>query len=426
MRRNSGIGAASRLAMLGVAAELLISANLMTLAGMPYVTDGGAMPAKLHPGTYLVGIADLAALGGGGMVWVRRLDRRLWAFFAAILACMAFVLLLTGTSNLVVLLDTFLPAGLLAAAFSGASGRAQLALRRMMQVLLAGNAGLALGEMAAGTTLVPLYLNGAGYTALSEDFRPTALFDHPLTGALMMMMGLALAPAGRVGVAYRGLIWAAMVAFGGRMALVVSVAGVVGRFGVRRLRLVLARDRRQAGGLVAAGVGLVAVVVLAVGGLALGLGGRVAGHLYWDDSAQVRLAQWAIIGRLDGWQVLLGTPREMLLAQINALRLGSGVEVIENFWLLMFASLGVVGFPMFLAAMGALFAWCWRLGAGRGRPLLVEVLLVASASNSLGRKSTVLVCLVATVCAVERERAGRRVRPAVSRLPGAALAGARA
>jgi hypothetical protein len=410
--------------MLAVAAELLISANLLTLAGVPYVADGGAMPLKLHPGTYLLWIADLAALWSGRMTWLGGLDNCLWAFFVATLACMAFVLLLTGAGNLVVLLDTFLPAGLLAAAWSGASAPARLALRRMMQILLAGNAALALAEMAAGATLVPLYLNGAGYIPLTEDFRPTALFDHPLTGALMMMMALALPPAGRVGVAYRVLIWAGMVAFGGRVALGITTAGLLGRFGVRRLRLLLARDPRWAWGLVAAGVGLVTVLILGMGALGLGLGGRVAGHLYWDDSAQVRLAQWQILGQLDTWQVVLGTPRDALLAQINALRLGTGVEVIENFWLLMFASLGLVGFPMFLAAIGALSGWCWRVGGVRGRALLVEVLLVASASNSLGRKSTVLVCLVATVCAVERRGRAGPVRLAAIIAPRMALVAA--
>jgi hypothetical protein len=237
----------------------------------------------------------------------------------------------------------------------------------------------------------------------------------------MMMMGLTLAPSGRVGVAYRILIWAAMVAFGGRVALGITAAGIVGRFGFRRLRRVLSRDRRQGAGLVAAGAGAAAALACGLGALALGMGGRVAGHLYWDDSAQVRLAQWQILGQLDAWQVMLGTPRDVLLAQINALRLATGVEVIENFWLLMFVSLGVVGFPIFLAAIAALSRWCWQTAGGRGRALLVEVLLVASASNSLGRKSTVLVCLVATFCALERRRPGGVATSAAIASPGAGL-----
>jgi hypothetical protein len=77
---------------------------------------------------------------------------------------------------------------------------------------------------------------------------------------------------------------------------------------------------------------------------------------------------------------------------------------------------------MFLAAIGALSQWCWRVSGERGRALLVEVLLVASASNSLGRKSTVLVCLVATVCAVERRGLAGLVRSAAIGAPGMALA----
>ena len=411
------------LATSAVGLELCVSANLLTWAGIPYVTDGGALAFKFHPGTDLLVAAAGAALAGGQLGWLRRLPGTLWVFFGAVGFCLACVVLLTGTSNMIVLLDTFLPAGLLAAVLDRAGPAGLRALRRVMQLLLAANAVLALAEMATQATLVPLYLNDAAYQPHAEDFRPTALFDHPLTGALMMMMALALAPgrgrsttAGLVRLAYQGLIWAGLIVFGGRMALGVCVLTAGLGQAWRGLRLVLARDPRAGTTLVTAAAGLAGCAVLFAAALAAGMGDRLAGHLYWDDSAQVRLAQWQIVGELDAPQLLFGTPREALLGLLNRLRLGPGVEVIENFWLLMFVSLGAIGFPAFLVALAAVCRWSWQRTAPAGRALLLGALVVASSSNSLGRKSTVLVCLVAaTRCAAAGGAPSYRFRAA--RLP---------
>ncbi len=409
-------GVASACAVAAVCAELCISANLLTWAGVPYVTDGGALPLKFHPGTDLLLAATLASIARGPAGWVETLDPKLLVFFAGIAGCILSVTLLTGPSNLIVLLDTFLPAGLLAAVLGRASPAVLARLRLAMQFLLAANAVLALAERAMQTTLVPLYLNDNAYSPVTEDFRPTALFDHPLTGALMMMMALTLAPAARGWrLAYQALVWAALVAFGGRMALGVTLLTVGAGVAWRGWRLLLARDRRATWTLLAAALGAGGCAALLAVALAAGLGDRLVAHMYWDQSAQVRLAQWQILGQLDLWQALFGTPREDLLHLLNRLRLGTGVEVIENFWLLMFVSLGALAFPLFLAGLGALLAWCWRRTGPAGRALLVGTLVVASSSNSLGRKSTVLVCLVATTACIPGRSVARQVplRPCV-------------
>ena len=392
-------------ALAAVCAELCISANLLTVLGLPYVTDGGALPFKLHPGTDLLLAATLAGLAAGPAAWVNGLEPTLVMFFAAMAGCILSIALLTGPGNLIVLLDTFLPAGLLAAALGRMRQRTLGRLRLAMQLLLAANAVLALIERAMQATLIPLYLNDAAYRAAVADFRPTALFDHPLTGAMMMMMALALAPgSGRWRWPYQALAWAALVAFGGRMALGVTLLGVAAGAAHRIWRLLLARDGRLTWALLAAGLGAGGCAAVLVIALAAGLGDRLVAHMYWDQSAQVRLAQWQILGQMDVWQALFGVPREDLLRMLNALRLGTGVEVIENFSLLMFVSLGALGFPLFLAGLGALLAWCWGNTGDKGRALLFAAMFVASSSNSLGRKSTVLVCLVAAAACIPQKK----------------------
>jgi hypothetical protein len=423
MRGCSAGSFAVMLAILAAGLELCVSANLLTLLGIPYVTDGGAMPLKIHPGTYLISLAFVLHLLAWGAWATLTADPLLAVFLAAMLACLAYALLLTGTGNLIVLVDTFLPAGLLAFILVRAGSGALWYLRCLMQIGFAANALLALAEASAQATLIPLYLNDRPYNAVAEEFRPTALYDHPLTGAVMTMLALSLAPAGGwLRPVYICLMCAALIAFGGRTALVVSVLAAVTGVAMRGVRMVLTRDSRAMRMLLAAAAALLLGAIGAAVALGAGLGSRLASHLYWDQSAQVRLAQWQLLGELNDWQLLFGTRRDDLIALLTPLWLASGVEVIENFWLLMFASLGAAGFPLFAAGLASLLVWCWRRTGQDGHALLLSVLIVVSTSNSLGRKSTILVELVATVLCLARPRALPRPKPRVGAWLGAARA----
>jgi hypothetical protein len=68
----------------------------------------------------------------------------------------------------------------------------------------------------------------------------------------------------------------------------------------------------------------------------------------------------------------------------------------------MFISLGVLGFPFFIAGFLALLVSCWRQSNYHGRMMIVLVMLVASTSNSLGRKSPLLVLMVAALSVLSR------------------------
>jgi hypothetical protein len=402
---------AVRLAALGVLLELTVSANLLTWAGVPYVTDGGSLAAKLHPGTDVLFLAfGVQMLQRGG--WTLLLGDRLpMIFLAGMAACLVYLLVLTGTGNLIVLLDTFLPAGMFVVVMRRATPGQIARLRRTMQILLGLSAILALVETAARSTLIPLYLNDAAYHPHVEDFRPTALFDHPLTGGVMAMLGLALCPArGLARLAYGGLMWAALIAFGGRMALAASVLASLSLMVAQLAPRLLRRDPRARLAFLTGLALPILSVLLLLAIMWAGFGERLAGHLYWDDSAQVRLAQWQLLDELDAWQLAFGVPRDQLLALLTPLRLGPGVEVIENFWLLMFVSMGAAGFPLFAGSVLALLVRVWRSTALAGRLLLLGVMLVASTSNSLGRKSTILVCLMAAIACLP---AGKGVRTAV-------------
>ncbi len=383
---------------LAVITELTVSANLLTWAGIPYVTDGGVPLIKLHPGTDLIALAFLLRLCRCSPWRLAVSSPLAAAFVGAILFCILYAGVMTGAGNLIVLFDSFLPAGLLALILPQGTERGINRLRCAMSAAFAVNAALGLAESIARTNVIPLYLNDADYHPRSEDFRPTALYDHPLTGGVMTMLGLALSPTRScLRLPYLVLMWAALVAFGGRMAVGMSAIAASCLPASRMLRRILLRDAGPSSGLLVIAAILPAGVAIAVILFSTGISERLVGHLYWDPSAQARLAQWDILGRLDACQLTFGVPRRDLLAALNGVRLSTGVAVVENFWLLMFVTLGAACFIIFAAGMLSFLASLYRPASAAGRLLILAVIAVASSSNSLGRKSTVLVGLVATI-----------------------------
>ncbi len=402
MRAQHTNSSIATLTMLAIYVELTISANFLTYIGLPYVTEGGALILKLHPGTDLLIISFSLFLLSDISANLSLLPVSLFTYFTSLSICMLCSLIFTGAGNLIVFLDTFLPAGLAAALIGGMTSRATLRLRLSMQCLFVMNAVMALAEAFTKCTLIPLYLNNESYSPKLDEFRPMALYDHPLTGALMTMMGMALAPSSGIRRrAYLILMWLAMLTFGGRVAIATSMTAILLTKGLPIIAKSFSwnRQARQRLFLAIAGLFVAAPIFLLI--VWSGFADRLSSHLYWDASAQIRLQQWNILTYLDARQVFFGTPREELLENLNALRLSSGVGVLENFWLLMFVGLGIFGFPVFLVMIGSLCFWCWKVSSQKGRSLLVSVLIVASSSNSLGRKSTVLVCLVASVACTD-------------------------
>jgi hypothetical protein len=383
--------------------DVSCSANFLTYVGVPYVTDGGSFFFKIHPGSYLLYSAFVLAWTGapwtaGRVSLCLYREKLIITYIGAICFCLAYALLLTGRSNLIVMLDTFLPAGMAAAICAGASPDRCLSIRRLLQIGIFLNAIIALAEESVHANLIPLYLDQASYKPPEQEFRPTALFDHPLTGGMVTMIGLALVPVrGLVRPVYMFVLVAALIAFGGRVAVAMSLFSVAASQGVFLGRSLLRRESRAA--VTLAGWTALAFVVFALLllGVALGFGQRFAGHLYWDASAQVRLSQWGVLGELDTSELLFGARREELIAVLTPLWLTDGVEVIENFWLLMFVNLGAPGFLVFIVGFGALLLHFWEQSTMRGQILLISTILAASTSNSLGRKSTLLVILVAAM-----------------------------
>jgi hypothetical protein len=193
-------------------------------------------------------------------------------------------------------------------------------------------------------------------------------------------------------------MFAALLVFGGRVALFLTLL-FMSCWYLSCLGQRVARRRVAPSHVTPVFVMVAAGGAVVFGVIESGLGERLVAHLYWDPSARARLDQFQILASLDRPQFLFGSRRPDTLALIEPLRLEYGVDVLENFWLLMFVSLGALCFPVFAIGILALARGLWRHSDGPGRMMVVALLLAASASNSLGRKSTLLVVLVGCVVA---------------------------
>ena len=403
----------------GIASELTISANLLTFIGDPYVSDGGSNITKLHPGTYLIlGALCLEMISKGRpleTIWSLLInDRGACLFLISLTVCMAFAVMLTGSGSTIVLVDTFLPAGVFAILARTFGPDQRRVLRGCMEVCFAVNATISLIEGLLKAHLIPLYLNGEAYQSVVSEFRPTALYDHPLTGSALTMIGILLPRATGAGsslrVPYLILLWTSLVAFGGRTAFLLTALISTVKYVLSLMTSVLARKRltgTQITSLIAFFLSLPLTLILA---WVTGLGTRLMGHLYWDASANVRVSQWQILSMLEPHQLFFGCRRDDLLALLRPLHLSSGVEVIENFWLLEFLSLGLIGFPFFVLGFVSLLISCTKRVGQKSIFLVVAVLIAATSSNSLGRKSNLLIVLVAALSTLAPSRREPRAK----------------
>ena len=115
---------------------------------------------------------------------------------------------------------------------------------------------------------------------------------------------------------------------------------------------------------------------------------------------------------LDTRAWLFGTPIAETPDLIYRVGLDTALTDIENFWLLALINLGLVGFLIFAAGLACLLRHLWRVTSPWGRLSIVALILTASTSNSLGRKSNVLFVLTACVEATAALPRVRRAQPA--------------
>jgi hypothetical protein len=270
----------------------------------------------------------------------------------------------------------------------------------------------AVGENLTHTHLIQPYLGGEVFLEEEGDFRGTAGFAHPLTGAavtmmcLLSIMALELPP---VVLTISFLVLSVgLLAFGGRTALGVGFFAL-GSITIFLLIRGLVMQRLNARLLAAVLLAIVFLPPLAYGLLNYtNIGERLISHFYVDESAEVRSVQWRVLDDLAPRDLLFGIPEERVPLLISNVNMDERLSAIENPWLLTFLKIGALGFLIFLASLIPFLVRLWSKASLWGRTVLISGLIVISASNSLGVKSDLLFFLTAFVITAGNYRIGTR------------------
>jgi hypothetical protein len=401
------------LGFVAVVLTFVLPSSLLVYFGLYSDAPGGSVLTKFHPATYVAVLAAFFALYGskrsGGITGLFR-DRPALAWSVALtMTCAVYSVLSVGISGFALFVETYLSAAFATIALETGAERQRRVLGYTILAFAVVNVTISLMEGMTETHFLPTDMSvqevagiQGNYDQGVDEFRGQALYAHPLTGALVTSMALFMV----LGMRLRGWLTAAifgwfiigLMSFGGRGALGTTMF-MIAAAALFQLASGLATGRLNIGFLGAFIAGVILLPVLFVVLMTMtDVGMRITSHLYLDNSADVRIVQWHVLPLLNLHDILFGVPLERIAKFREQIGLtGAGAD-IENPWLLMFLSLGVVGFPMLASA---LFLFMWHLGKRVDSPvgwlLVIATLLICSTNNSLGRKTPDLIFLAAVM-----------------------------
>lgn len=401
-----------------------VSSGVLGALGINHGGVTGAVASKIHPATYLAffTLALLMVARRNPASFLAAVVTRqpgTLAFLLSILMLAAYIVL-DGRKGIASVFDTYLLAVAVALIAAEMRGYDLTRAEKLIHVLLAANAALALIEYAIGYRFFPFRFEGV---ELEWDMRSTGLSGHPLENAqLTSIYILALLAGGGASMpkVLRApavlLQLAALVPFGGRTAMLLTLA-------MMALWLV----PRVVGMLRGARISLIALAVAAIllPALALAVAGFAASGFFdvllvrfVDDSgsAKTRLEMFEIFSQLSAHDLLIGPNAE----QIDSIRRSLGLELgIENPVVRLVLYQGAIFTGFLIAGMTLFIAEIVRrLRPGYGMALLAFVILVnsyESISNKTVALAQFIVLLIAMFHRSEPVRAafggGGRIRP---------------
>lgn len=386
---------ATRITFAAVVAVMLISSMTLIAAGVPYASTGGSVLTKIHPATWIATVAVLAwviAGGGGGRLLARvAIERPGVIAFGLATGVLFFQGTVVQKMPLSQPIDTFVLPILLFLALGHVDGATRRRMEWFAHGVLIVNALLGCFEYASGWRLTPMYdIDGS----IIADWRSTALLGHPLVNAFASgcwLVILATGAAPRLHALPRlllmGLAAVSLVAFGGRVAMVLAYAMVVVLALLGGLRLAAGGRFRLRDAVIAIAL-LTAFAVFAVVVIDAGGADRLVDRFTNDSgSAGTRVSMLRIFGDLTPEQFLLGPDP----AQIAQAQRDYGIKIgIESSEVAFVAFYGLAVTVVFLAALGAYLAELVRATSWSTLWPTLFFVIVMSASTGLSSKSTIL------------------------------------
>ncbi|RAZ72672.1 VpsF family polysaccharide biosynthesis protein [Mesorhizobium atlanticum] len=428
----SGYGIAGRRAVpvdtltrLGITVAVLllfaVSGGMLWLLGYNYEGLQGSALTKIHPSTYLVVLvfAWRSCTFGNPVGYVVNVTNRRPA--TALLAVIATVLLLVvivrQRPGMAGMIDTFVAPALFVLVLSEDDEKTFARLQLVIHAVMTVNALLALFEFGTKHLVFPYRFDGAVFV---NDPRSTALQGHPLSNATVTLIYvLSLLSGARslstpLRLALVGLQFCALVAFGGRSAMVLTVLlGSVYLLtrGVAQLRT--GRVNLLAAALVTMLAALLPLAIMLAG--YYGFFDALLERFVSDNgSANARVQMFDLFSRLELRDIIVGPDIDLLESTRRISGLEQGIEnpIIRMtlyqgafFTLLMF-----FGFALFMHEVAR------RCHPGIWLPML-GWLLIINTSESLASKTTLMTKFVVIALALyrpARERSDSFLKP----LPG--------
>ena len=403
-QREGGLGRARRAMVLDpitrhgltvtVAVLFLVSGGMLWVLGYNYDGLAGGALTKIHPATYLVFLifAWRSCLFGNPVAYCvhvasRRPGAALMAMTAAMVLCFV---ILRQRPNMAGLVDTYLGSTLLVLMLAEDDERLMARLEKVVHAIMTCNALLGLVEFSTKVLIFPFRFDGQ---AFETDLRSSAFQGHPLINAavtacytMALISGAKNLPQG-LRFAMIGLQCAALVAFGGRTAIVATIL-FGGCYGLYRAYGTL-RHRRINLPAAALGVILLSMAPVALGSLiAYGFFDALLGRFVSDGgSANARVEMFEMFDYLTLRDIVVGPDIDLIESarRIHGLEWG-----IENPIIRMVLYQGA--FVTLLMTMAfALFMYdlARRSIAGVWLPMLVWLILISTA-ESIASKTTLM------------------------------------
>lgn len=392
--------------VLAAVALLGVSGGMLWYAGYNYEGLTGSPATKIHPFTYLMVLLfgwRLLASGNPVGYLVHLSDRRPASLLMLAVAVLMFIsVILRGAPGMAGVIDTFIGPALMMMLLADADDRLLAKLETVLHTVMTVNALLGLLEFATKSPIFPYRFDGM---AFATDLRSAALQGHPLVNAtLTALYIMALLNSGRptrtgLRLAMIGLQSAALVAFGGRSAMVVTIV-LGGAYGLYLMLNTLKAGRIPLLAAAAAALFITAVPMAIVGLAYAGFFDALLERFVSDGgSADARAEMLQLFGYLSWREIIVGPD----VGYIASLRRVHGLEWgIENPVINMTLYQGAFMTLVAFIAVALFLAEIARGGkAGVWLPMLTFVILI-STFESISSKTTLIAKLTVIVFALYR------------------------
>ena len=382
------------LACLALVLMNAVPSTLLTYLKIHYVTTGGSVVEKFHPATYVF------ALAFGAMLLrdrgpVGELDRMIAR--SPLLLPYGFSILLVLVQSIVLgrpvtsAIDTFVLPPIVCLIVWDLTPPQRRPLVWTLHALMIVNILLGYFEHLSGHRIVPL---AVGDQVLTDEWRATALFGHPLRAAglvgayaLALLLRPSLCPSPWLRVPLLLLCIGSLFVFGGRTALVMVLFGIGALAAWGGLRFL--RGARAGVPLVIAGICVAfAVVAGALVLLDVGFLDKMLLRFTSDNgSAWARIESLNLLASLDAREVLFGVDS----ARLDSLQSLFGIRIgIENFWIACIAQYGLIATALLTIGLACFFTEVLRRSHPAAAALVAFLLVIAASSLSFSAKTVML------------------------------------